>query len=514
MNNPVLLCILDGWGMASDHPHNAISQAHTPCWDSMLREYPSSQLDASGHSVGLPEGQMGNSEVGHMTMGAGRVVAQDLPRMDAAFRDHKQLEDFPRLLAAVESVKPTRKRLHLMGLLSDGGVHSHIRHFLALIDLTAKQNVELCLHVFLDGRDTMPGTAPLYLEQLMAHIAPYPHAKIATIAGRFYAMDRDKRYDRTQLAYEAIVAAQGQVFTTIDALFVNQLTDEFVLPTVLPGYAGMQDGDAMVMVNFRSDRVRQLLSALLVPEFDGFARFHYVRWAAAVGMVEYAAALTSYITSLFPTPDITETLGELLARHHKTQLRIAETEKYAHVTFFFNGGREEPFVGEDRVLVPSPAVRTYDLQPEMSAPPMTEQVVQAILARKYDAIILNYANADMVGHTGDFAATVKAIEALDRCLAAVKEAILQVEGALLITADHGNAEQMRDHHTHHNHTAHTLNPVPCVLVSAQHSAKTFRLHAGQLSDIAPTMLALLQLPQPASMTGHSLIDKKRPYDRL
>jgi 2,3-bisphosphoglycerate-independent phosphoglycerate mutase len=496
---PVVLCILDGWGCRADRDDNSILLAKTPNWDRFMRESPHSLIQASELFVGLPSGQMGNSEVGHMNLGAGRVVMQDLPRIDQAIADGS-LARSPELAAFIAKLKASGGTAHLMGLLSPGGVHSHQDHMAALARLLAEAGVPVAVHAFLDGRDTPPRSAPEYLGKFAADTAGRSGVRIATVSGRYYAMDRDKRWDRVEKAYRALVLAEGanapDAGTAVTQSYAADKNDEFVLPTVIDGYRGMADGDGLLMANFRADRAREMLAALLDPEFDGFARPRSVRFAAALGMVEYSTELNRFLPALFPPEDLRDTFGEVVSR-------IAETEKYAHVTFFFNGGRETEFPGESRILVPSPRVATYDLQPEMSAPEVTQKLVEAIDQGRFDAIVVNFANADMVGHTGDLRAAVAAVETVDHCLGRLADAVRRAGGALLITADHGNAEMMRDPETGQPHTAHTLNPVPLVLVNPP--AGVTGLASGRLADVAPTLLSLLDLAQPAAMTGRPLL---------
>ncbi|MFQ5985038.1 MAG: 2,3-bisphosphoglycerate-independent phosphoglycerate mutase [Alphaproteobacteria bacterium] len=503
---PVVLCVLDGWGVSDDSRDNAIRAARTPVWDRLMATCPHGLLAASGDAVGLPAGQMGDSEVGHLSLGAGRVVLQDLPRIDRAVADGR-LKSNPVLGELVARLKKSGGRCHLMGLMSPGGVHSHQQHLAALARILSAEGVTVAVHAFLDGRDTPPMSAGAYLDGF-EKAAAGERVQVATVSGRYYAMDRDKRWDRTERAYEAIVSAQGKRAASADAAvaqsYERDVTDEFVLPTVIGGYAGMRDGDGLVMANFRADRVRQILTALLDPDFQAFDRRPRIRFVAACGMVPYSVELDRFLTALFPPPRLAGVLGDVLAGHGLRQLRIAETEKYAHVTYFFNGGVEEPFTGEERVLVPSPKVATYDLKPEMSAFEVTDRLVAAVGEGRFDFILVNYANPDMVGHTGDFAAAIRAIEAVDACLGRLKQAVETAGGALLVTADHGNAERMRDTARDQAHTAHTPNPVPCVLAGIEGARVTVR--DGRLADVAPTVLDLLRLPQPAEMTGGSLIE--------
>lgn len=494
---PVLLCILDGWGERDERDDNAIAQAHTPTMDRLRAHYPRGVLSASEQDVGLPSGQMGNSEVGHMNIGAGRVVMQDLPRIDAAITDGT-LANNAALQEFIAALQKSGGTAHLLGLASDGGVHAHHKHIRALAAILAQAGVPVALHLFTDGRDVPPKSAQPFLCDLPT---------IATLSGRYYAMDRDQRWDRVQKAYEAMVHGTGtcaaDAASAIDQAYGAGLTDEFILPTVIGDYKGMQPGDGVLMANFRADRARQLLHALLDPAFAGFAR-RIPQLAAALGMVEYSDALNAFLPAMFPKQTLEDNLGELVAKAGMTQLRIAETEKYAHVTFFFSGGREEPYHGEERILVASPKVATYDLQPEMSAHEVTDRLVAAIDSGRFDLIVVNYANTDMVGHSGDITAAIKAVEAVDACLARVADAIDRSGGVMLITADHGNAECMHDHDENQPHTAHTLNNVPCIVAGPAFTGAA-TLPQGVLADIAPTLLALLRLPQPTVMTGRNLL---------
>ncbi len=503
---PLVLCILDGWGERQKTDDNAIEIARTPNWHGLKARWPHAQLQASEHYVGLPDGQMGNSEVGHTNIGAGRVVLQDLPRIDAAIAEGK-LATMPGLCDFIGKLKENRGTAHLMGLMSPGGVHSHQRQIAALARILAEAGVPVAVHAFLDGRDTPPKTAVLYVRQFQEDVAGLRDLRIATLCGRYYAMDRDKRWDRVERAYRAIVAGVGErtddPLQAVEAAYARAETDEFVTPTAIAGYVGMRDGDGLLIANFRADRIREIATALLDPEFSGFTREKRVAFCAALGLVEYSTELNRFLATLFPPENLNDSFGEVVSRAGLTQLRIAETEKYAHVTFFFNGGRELVFPGEERILVPSPKVATYDQQPEMSAPEVTDKVVEAIRSGRFDAIVMNYANADMVGHTGRIDAATKAVETIDFCLGRLSEAVEQAGGTLVITADHGNAEMMRDRETGEPHTAHTLNPVPFVVVNPP--AEIGHLENGRLSDIAPTLLDILGLTTPAAMTGHSLI---------
>ncbi len=501
---PVVLCILDGWGEASPADDNAIARARKPNWDRLMASSPHALIDASELHVGLPRGQMGNSEVGHMNIGAGRVVMQDLPRIDRAIASGEFARN-PRLRAFIEALKASRGACHLIGLLSPGGVHAHQDHMAALARLVAQAGIPLRIHALLDGRDTPPSSAKGFMADFLDRLAGLAGVRVATVGGRYFAMDRDGRWERVAKGYEAMVEARGEhapdPIAAIDAAYARGETDEFVVPTAIADYAGMADGDGLLCANFRADRVRQALSAFLDPGFDAFPRRRAPRFAAALGMVDYSAALNERMTALFPPLALGRTLGEVVAEAGMTQLRLAETEKYAHVTFFFNGGEEAQFRGEERLLVPSPRVATYDLKPEMSAEEVTDRLVEAIEARRFDFVVVNYANADMVGHTGDIEAAIEAVETIDRCLGRVLEALERAGGAMLITADHGNAETMRDPATGEARTAHTLNRVPVILVNGPRGAT---LADGSLADIAPTILALLGLPRPAEMTGRAL----------
>jgi 2,3-bisphosphoglycerate-independent phosphoglycerate mutase len=503
---PVILCILDGWGAREGGADNAIAHAHTPCWDQMLTRYPHTQLATSGLAVGLPEGQMGNSEVGHMNIGSGRVVMQNLPRINQALASG-ELAAHPLITDSIANLKTTGKTCHLLGLLSDGGVHGHIDHIIGLATLYAEHGITVAIHVFTDGRDTAPGTAHAFIQQLEDALKDHPHAQIASLCGRYYAMDRDQRMERMEASYNAIANAKGQQAVSATKAITEATEagqgDEFIAPYVIGDYAGMANGDVLLMANFRADRARQMLSALCDPQFDGFARTS-ISFSAQIGMVEYSAAHSEFMQTLFPSKALSGILGEVISAHGLTQLRIAETEKYAHVTFFFNGGKEQEYPGEQRILVPSPQVATYDLQPEMSAPLLTQHLLDAIENKRYDVIVVNYANTDMVGHTGNFKAAIKAVEAVDQSLTQLEQAVLKLGGVMLVTADHGNAEQMVDSHGN-PHTQHTTGPVPLVMVG---ELANTTLTNGKLSDIAPTMLHLLGIDQPKEMTGTVLIKNK------
>jgi 2,3-bisphosphoglycerate-independent phosphoglycerate mutase len=507
---PVVLCVLDGFGYRVERADNAIRLARTPNLDRFASLHAPAFLQASERYVGLPTGQMGNSEVGHMNLGAGRVVMQDLVRIDAAIEDDT-LAAMPGLLAFVETLKKTGGTAHLLGLLSPGGVHAHQDHMAALARILAAAGVPVVVHAFLDGRDTPPKSAEAYLEKFAADIAPLPNTSLATLAGRFYAMDRDKRWDRVALAYAALVDAEAPRFAdwqaALAASYAADVTDEFVLPASLGGYKGMAAGDGLLMANFRADRAREILDALLLPGFDGFARRRMPAFAATLGLVAYSDTLSAHMPALFAPQSLDNMLGSVVSAAGLKQLRIAETEKYAHVTFFFNGGAEAELPGEARILVPSPKVATYDLKPEMSAVELTDKLVGAVDAGLYDLIVVNYANCDMVGHTGDLRAAIKAVETVDACLGRLARSVEAQGGALLVTADHGNCECMRDPASGQAMTAHTLNPVPVYLVGATRPGRNAPVHLadGKLADVAPTILELMGLAVPPEMTGHSLL---------
>lgn len=504
---PVMLVVLDGWGWREDPADNAVRQAKTPAFDALWSACPHAFLHTSGQDVGLPGGQMGNSEVGHLNLGAGRVVMQDLPRIDTACRDGS-LAAIPALGSLIATLKASGGTCHLMGLLSPGGVHSHQDHAVALAKVLCESGVPVAIHCFTDGRDTPPRAAPEYLRRFEAGIAGLPGVRIATVMGRYFAMDRDNRWERVSQAYNAIAEGQGiaraaDAQAAIAAAHAADKSDEFIPATVIGGYAGMRDGDGILCFNFRADRVRELLAPFMDPAFQGFAPARRLKLAGVAGMTEYSQALNALgIATLFPPQSMADILGEVVARAGRTQLRMAETEKYPHVTYFLNGGEETPYPGEDRIMVPSPKVATYDLQPEMSAPELADKAVAAIASGKYDLIVLNFANPDMVGHTGSLPAAIKAVETVDAGLGRIADAVRAQGGALLVTADHGNCEMMRDPETGGPHTAHTTNPVPVLLMGGPAGAP---LHDGRLADVAPTLLGLMGLAQPAAMTGRSLV---------
>ncbi len=506
MNKSVVLCILDGWGHRENGSDNAIATASTPHWDKLIANCPYTLLEASELNVGLPEGQMGNSEVGHMNIGAGRIILQDLPRIDESIKNHT-LESMPELVQFIDSLKNSGGTCHLLGLLSPGGVHSHMSHMKSLAEIISSQGVAVAIHGFLDGRDTPPKSALTYLQDLQDFIDSHPGVTLATMGGRYYGMDRDKRWERIEKAYETILdgrPSSHDSLTYLQECYEAEQTDEFVKPMALGNYKGMSDGDGLLMANFRSDRARQILTAFLDPQFNGFERSRIPQFSSVLAMTEYSEELTKWMKVLFPPTSPKNGLGEVVSKLGLKQLRIAETEKYAHVTFFFNGGREEEFPGEDRILIPSSKVATYDLKPEMSAFEITDQLTKAIESQKYSLLVVNYANTDMVGHTGNIEATRKAVEAVDTCLGRIMDAVNEANSCLLITADHGNAEVMYDKTHQSPHTAHTLNPVPFVMLGGPNTL----LYPGKLSDIAPTILELLNIPKPSDMTGESLLETK------
>ena len=503
---PLVLMILDGFGHSDSPEFNAIHAANKPVYDRLLANQPHGLISGSGMDVGLPDGQMGNSEVGHMNLGAGRVVYQDFTRVTKAIRDGEFFEN-PNICAAVDKAVAAGKAVHILGLLSDGGVHSHQDHLVAMAELAAKRGAQqIYLHAFLDGRDTPPKSAQHSIELMQATFTRLGKGRVASLIGRYFAMDRDNRWDRVEQAYHLIVEGKAEHHAdyAVDGLiaaYERGETDEFVKATTIGEPVRVEDGDAVVFMNFRADRARELTRCFVEPGFDAFQRTRVPQLAGFVMLTQYAASIPA--PSAFAPEPLTNVLGEYLANNGKTQLRIAETEKYAHVTFFFSGGREEPFEGEERILIPSPQVATYDMQPEMSAPEVTDRIVEAIEQQRYDVIIVNYANGDMVGHTGVFEAAVKAVECLDKCMGRIVEALDKVGGEALITADHGNVEQMEDAMTGQAHTAHTCEPVPFIYYGKR---KLKVREGGVLADVAPTMLTLLGLPVPTEMTGRSIVE--------
>ena len=505
---PVVLCILDGWGLRDDKEANAPALANTPNFDRIWAAGPRAKLSASGEDVGLPPGQIGNSEVGHTNIGAGRVVWMDLPKINRAIEDGTFFSN-PALVEFLAKMKTSGGTAHLTGLLSPGGVHSHQDHIAALTRILSGAGIPVAVHAFLDGRDVGPKTGRAAMEHFYAQVGSMPGVHLASFCGRFFAMDRDKRWERVERAYRLMVASDGTPYTDplegIDAAYSAGQTDEFVEPMVHADFVGMQPGDGLICANFRADRAREYLSALLDPGFSDFDTGARPHFSATLGMVSYSDRHDSLMPSMFPPEEIVNTLGEWLAANAKRQLRLAETEKYPHVTFFLNGGIEDPDPGEDRAMAPSPRVRTYDLQPEMSAGEVTDHLVRGI-GDGYDVIVVNYANPDMVGHTGSLEAAITACEAVDQGLGRAIAALSETNGAMLVTADHGNCETMVDPNTRGPHTAHTTNPVPLVLVGGPDHVT---LADGRLADLAPTVLELLGLGQPAEMTGKSLLRRER-----
>ena len=510
MNKKVtMLMILDGYGINENPNGNAVKAANTPNIDKLMKTCPTTEIYTSGLNVGLPEGQMGNSEVGHTNIGAGRIVYQELTRITKSIEDG-DFFSVPEFIEAIENCKKNNSKLHIMGLLSDGGVHSHMRHLFGLLELAKRRDFEeVYVHCFLDGRDTPPASAESYIMKLEEKMKEKGVGKIASISGRFYSMDRDKRWNRIQKSYDAMVNGIGEksasAITAIENSYQKEIFDEFVEPTVIVNgetpIATISKNDSVIFYNFRPDRAREITRVLVDKDFSDFETKKDLN-LFFVCMTQYDETMPNVKVAFKPTKLI-NTFGEYISNKGLTQLRIAETEKYAHVTFFFNGGNEKQYKGEDRILVQSPKVETYDMQPEMSAPEVTEKVLEAINSKKYDAIILNYANPDMVGHTGNLDAAIKAIEEIDKDVGKVVEAIRANEGVLLITADHGNSEQMVDYTTGEPQTSHTTNPVPLILVGMENA----KIKSGKLADLAPTMLDIMGLEKPAEMTGESIIVK-------
>ncbi|GHD34213.1 2,3-bisphosphoglycerate-independent phosphoglycerate mutase [Halioglobus pacificus] len=505
-----VLIVLDGWGYREESRDNAIANGKTPVWDRLWRDNPHTLVSGSGLDVGLPEGQMGNSEVGHMSLGAGRVIYQNITRIDQAIADGS-FDENPAYTQAIDAAVLANGAVHVMGLLSPGGVHSHEDQIFAAIKLAAKRGAQrVYLHAFLDGRDTPPRSAMASLEKAGDLFAQLQCGRVASITGRYFAMDRDNRWDRIEQAYSLLTEGSaphrsGNAIAALDAAYARDENDEFVLPTVIAAEgespATINDGDTVLFMNFRADRARQLTHAMVDEAFTGFTRNKVPALSGFVMTTEYAGDIQA--PCAFPPESLTNVLGDYIAQRGMTQLRIAETEKYAHVTFFFSGGREDEFAGENRIMIPSPDVATYDLKPEMSAPELTDQLVEAIESGQYDLVVCNYANGDMVGHTGVYEAAVKAVEALDTCLGRVEQAVLNSGAQALITADHGNCEQMIDYESGQHHTQHTTEHVPLVYVG--NDAVTLDARGGILADIAPSLLALMHLEQPPEMTGNSLV---------
>ena len=499
----VILCILDGWGTRTDETDNGLKPAKH--WHEILNTFPNTIVQASEDYVGLPHGQMGNSEVGHMTIGLGRVLEQDLPKLNRACAQNAW-GSLPRVIELVKNLQNTQKTCHLMGLFSSGGVHSHKDHFISVARFLLSKGIQVALHIFLDGRDTPPQSAIDEVQSLEELLNA--GAKLASISGRYYAMDRDIRWDRTALAYKAIALGQSDnhfedAKTYIQSMYDQGKTDEFIPPAVCSEYQGVEEDDAIWHINFRADRVRQLYEAFVVKKFSDFERGDRLQLSAALGMSSYSELLDDYVQTVFEKPKLHDSLGEVISNKGLKQLRVAETEKYAHVTFFFNGGREDPFEGEERCLVPSPRVATYDQAPEMSAPEVCDKVCEAIESGEYSFIVVNFANTDMVGHTGVQKAIYRAVECVDECVWDIAQAAQKHNATLIITADHGNAEEMVDSEGR-PHTAHTCNPVPFVVVGSSQSLKL--RNNGTLADVAPTVLHVLGIPKPDNMTGRSLCE--------
>ena len=505
---PLVLCIMDGWGISNETDNNAIEMANTPIFDELMETYPNGVMHASGEFVGLPNDQMGNSEVGHMNLGAGRVVLQDLPRINTAIEKGLLAKNQP-LKQLIKTSQSVNGKCHIIGLLSDGGVHSHQKHLEALANFLVAAGTEVYVHAISDGRDTSPKTAKTCINNFIKNTNG--RAPIVSLIGRFYTMDRDNRWDRVQKAFNAIVNAEGKysdnLIEEIDNQYKRGITDEFLEPVINNEYQGISDGDTLLFGNFRADRAREILSAIVDPNFNSFNRLRIPNLAFKAGLVAYSELLNQHLNVLFPTVNLDETIGEIVAKQGLKQLRIAETEKYPHVTFFLNGGREEKFLGEERILIPSPKVATYDLEPEMSARILTKKLVHAIQENKFDFIVVNYANPDMVGHTGDLKAAIKAVETVDECIGYLVQELKKIDGLMFLTSDHGNCEMMYDTNTQTTHTSHTTNLVPTVLVNA--SSEVFELKNGKLADVAPTLLELLGLPIPQSMNGQSMLVTSR-----
>ncbi|THD85692.1 2,3-bisphosphoglycerate-independent phosphoglycerate mutase [Aliigemmobacter aestuarii] len=503
VSKPVVLCILDGWGHREETEANAPALARTPNFDRIWKDCPHNLLVTHGPDVGLPTGQMGNSEVGHTNIGAGRVVAMDLGQIDLAIEEGS-FDRNPAILSFIDRLRATGGRAHLMGVVSDGGVHGHITHMLAAARVLRAGGCDVVIHAITDGRDVPPSSARGYMQQLLAGLPE--GVSIGTVIGRYWAMDRDNRWDRVERAYAAMVRGEGEAapdaLAAVEVSYRAGGTDEFIAPTVIGDYAGARDGDGLFCLNFRADRAREILAAIGQPGFDAFDTGRRPGWSALLGMVDYSVDHNAYMTTAYPKQEIRNTLGEWVASQGRTQFRLAETEKYPHVTFFLNGGTEAPNTGEDRFMPKSPKVATYDLKPEMSAGEVTDRFVAAIEAG-YDLIVVNYANPDMVGHTGDLAAAIAACEAVDQGLGRALAALDKAGGAMIVTADHGNCEVMVDPETGGPHTAHTTNPVPVILVGGRAGA---HLRPGRLADLAPTLLQLMGLPKPPEMTGESLIE--------
>ena len=505
INKPLILCILDGWGIGDGGEYDAIASAHTPNFDRIMDKYPNSRLRTDGEAVGLPDGQMGNSEVGHMNIGAGRVVMQYLPRITRSFQDGG-VQNNEKIRSLAMDLNNNNKSCHIMGLLSDGGVHAHIDHIISLASIMAEYGVNVHIHGFTDGRDCSPDSGKSFILKAEEQIADNDLINLSTLSGRYYAMDRDNRWDRVKFAYDAIVKGEGNKVDSfvnmVNESYADSVMDEFIKPSVISDYRGIEDGDAIIFANFRNDRAREILQSLLIEDFDGFDRGGMCPdISKAIGMVEYSTELNSYMDILFPPMEYKNTFGEVISEHGLKQIRMAETEKYPHVTFFYNCGRENPYDGEDRVLVNSPDVATYDLQPEMSAPELSEKLISAINDNLHDVIIVNFANTDMVGHTGSVDAACKAVEYIDSVLGRLESTVIDSGAIIMITADHGNVDKMFDVDTNKPYTSHSMNPVPFIIVGAG----DIKLEDGRLADIAPTMLGVLGIDKPDDMDGVNLI---------
>jgi len=496
---------MDGFGHTKAGKTNAVTEANTPNIDAIMEQYPHTFISASGLDVGLPAGQMGNSEVGHMNIGAGRVVMQSLPRIEQTI-ENDTLKDQKIVADAIATLKANGKTMHIGGLVSDGGVHSHSDHIIALAKTFAKNGVAVKIHAFLDGRDTAPSSAINYVADLEKALADFDNVSVVTLSGRYHAMDRDNNWDREEPAYNAMVLAEGQKFASTEKAILesyeNGKTDEFVIPCVIEGYNGMEDGDGFIMANFRADRARETTRALFQQDFDGFSRKKVIEFSVRAGMTEYSSEHNEFMDTIFPPQELKNVLGKVVSDAGLKQLRIAETEKYAHVTFFMNGGEEKVYEGEDRILVPSPKVATYDLQPEMSAPEVCDKLVDAVNSGKYALVIINFANCDMVGHTGVMEAAIKAVETVDTCVGRLVEAVKSQDGSMILTADHGNSEKMWDEEKNCPFTAHTTNLVPLSLIG-KGDVKLMET-GGKLGNIAPTILKMIGLDTPEEMTEEPL----------